>query len=355
MADTELLNVEETSNSPQTAPAAEAPAAPETSMKPDREQQSVLDTIRDASTRAGGFELQNGKVVVKAEPKPETPAGEVRTAAQAPTEQSTEFEDLVINGEAVRVPKSELKNLAQQGYRFTQKTQELAAERRQVEEMKAAALAIVAQQAGNSTAQAELSDEENINLALAEVKERFGKEDDSFEYDPLDLKQQAHFARALNKLDSKLERQQSQREQAARSQQESMSRNEAWEATQRANDPEYNDTIAWALEKIGDDKAPRLKKLLSAADFDALDVAYRTGDTATIGKTMTIVKKAYQGQKLGLPTRQPVNPPRVQSPGNGAAPVRQEAKGDPKQLGTMTHDQKRAWIREEMVKRSKGT
>lgn len=349
MADTELQSVEETSQSPQATTAPAAPAATVTTIAPPENQQSVLDVIRKASNDSGGFELQNGKVVVK---RPEAPAPVTPAAKEQPT---AEFEDLVVNGETVRVPKSELKSLAQQGYRFTQKTQELSAEKRQVEEMKAAVLALMAEQQPD-TGTATESGDANAEKALLAVKEQFGKDDPDFEFDPLDRAQNTAYIRALNKLDTQAERAAQQRTEQDQAQAAREARLSEWEAGQRAADPLYGDAVAYILENVGTPERPisRLKTMLSAADFEAADAAFRNGDTAALNRVVTFAKKTYQTQKLGLSTR-PTTPPLVQSPGNGSKPVHTVVKGDAKVLGTMTKEEKTAWIREEMTRRSRPT
>ena len=344
-----MFAVEETSTSPQATPAAEstkAPAATETTIAPPANQQDVLDTIRKHSEGSGGFELQNGKVVVK---RAEAPAAPV-TPAQ--TEQpATEFEDLVVNGETVRVPKSELKSLAQQGYRFTQKTQELSAKTKQVEELQAAVLALMEQQPTGTAP----DETDTAAKAMNAVKEKFGKDDPNWEYDPLDLQQQVEFTRSLNRFDQQAERDATKREQQTQASAAREARLSEWENGQRAADPTYNDMMAWTLENIGtpEKPVPRLKQLLNAAEYEVANKAFIEGDTAMLGRVVTFAKKQYQTKKLGLSTR-PSVPPTVQSPGNGTKPAAAVVKGDPSELGAMNHDQKRAWIKTEMARRAKG-
>lgn len=71
-----------------------------------------------------------------AEQQEEAPAEESEAEAQAETEeeaapQEPEYEEITWNGEQKRLTKDELKSLAQQGFDYTQKTQQLAEARRQ--------------------------------------------------------------------------------------------------------------------------------------------------------------------------------------------------------------------------------
>ena len=339
----QLFAVEETSPSPQSETVVES--TPETSMIPNAEQQSVLDLIRDASRSAQGFELQQGKVVVKkAAAEPTEPA-----QAQQPV---TEFEELTVNGEAVRVPKSELKNLAQQGYRFTQKTQELAAKSRELDEQ---LLAIQSMQQQPQQRTAEItepaSDDDLIAKAMDTVKQQFGKDDPDFEFDPLDYKQIGAYNSALFKLQAQEAATAQQREAAVRTEAERQQRMNGWENSQRAIDPEYDNVVAWAVEKVetGGVQMPRLKQILSAAQFEVADKAFSTGDTQSLGKIITYVKKAYQQQKLGLPTRSTA-PPLVQSPGTGEVRVQSHGKRDASQLAGMSQEQRVAWIKNNLTK-----
>lgn len=335
----QLFAVEETSTSPQSETAVET--KPETSMIPTADQQSVLDTIRDASRSAQGFELQQGKVVVK----------KAATEPQAQTQQPvTEFEELTVNGESVRVPKSELKSLAQQGYRFTQKTQELAAKSRELDEQLAAIQSM--QQPQRTAEVAEPATEDDlIAKAMETVKQQFGKDDPDFEFDPLDYKQMGAYNSALFKLQSQEAATAHQRELAARTETERVQRMNSWENSQRAIDPEYDNVVAWAVEKIetGGVEMPRLKQILSAAQFEVADKAFSTGDTQSLGKIITYVKKAYQQQKLGLPTKSTA-PPLVQSPGTGEVRVQNHGKRDASQLAGMSQEQRVAWIKNNLTK-----
>ena len=335
----QLFAVEETSTSPQSETAVET--KPETSMIPTADQQSVLDTIRDASRSAQGFELQQGKVVVK----------KAATEPPAQTQQPvTEFEELTVNGESVRVPKSELKSLAQQGYRFTQKTQELAAKSRELDEQLAAIQSM--QQPQRTAEVAEPATEDDlIAKAMETVKQQFGKDDPDFEFDPLDYKQMGAYNSALFKLQSQEAATAQQREAAARTETERVQRMNSWENSQRAIDPEYDNVVSWAVEKIetGGVEMPRLKQILSAAQFEVADKAFSTGDTQSLGKIITYVKKAYQQQKLGLPTKSTA-PPLVQSPGTGEVRVQNHGKRDASQLAGMSQEQRVAWIKNNLTK-----
>lgn len=93
---------------------------------------------------------------------------EAESDAEATDETPEEFEEITWNGETKKVPKSELKDLAQKGFDYTQKTQQLGEAKRQFEaQVKAAQQSFAIQQQ-----QAELIGEvKSLDSQLAQFKE----------------------------------------------------------------------------------------------------------------------------------------------------------------------------------------
>lgn len=369
----EMFAVEDTTTSQTAAPESTpettepkevAPEKVETDLTPNAEQQAILDRIRDASVRAGGYELQNGRVVAKkAEGTPSTQQQLPQQQTQQQTqqtkpEQSEPLVELNYKGQVVQKPLSEVRNLAQKGFAFEQNSfelnrerEELARKAQELEKLLQTTQGIVQQQP------AELSDEEIAQRAMSLVKDKFGKDDPSFEFDPLSPEQTALFNMAVMRLAKANEDQKAQMEAVAQEQQTRDLRMTSWEQAQKTSDPQYDAVIQWVVEPVGYDATnnpvPRIKQILTAEQYAVADQAFRTGDTATLSKIVTFCKAKYQQQKLGLPTKpKTVAVPVVQAPGTdsfSAAPQKNKPFEWPKH--TLTQDERVELIKQRFTPR----
>ena len=343
--DNDIFAVEETTTS-QTAPETtqDTTTAPQTDLTPNAEQQETLDRIRRASGDTGTFQLQNGRVVLAKSER-----------AEQATAQTTEEPTVELNwrGQIVQKPMTEVRNLAQKGFDYeaknfeiNQQRQALAQREAELNQMFQSVQGILPQQATQPTQVAQVTDESQIiSSAMNAVKERFGKDDPSFEYDPLSPEQAAVYNMALYRGVQAA----AEAEKAAiverRQLQDREARLAGWEEQQRASDPLYEETARWVLEPIGRDSSgkeiPRIHEILNGVQLKAFENALATGDTATLSKVATYCKAKYQQQKLGITTRSSVAVPVVQSPGNGQ-PLHQQqsAKTWPKTEHNMTQEQR---------------
>jgi len=333
----------------------------ETDLTPNAEQQSILDRIRDASVRAGGYELQNGRVVAKkAEGTPTQTTQQNQTQQTQTQEQSEPLVELNYKGQVVQKPLSEVRNLAQKGFAFEQNSYELNREREELAR-KAQELDRLLQTMQGFTQQPvateELSDEDIAQRAMSIVKEKFGKDDPAFEFDPLSPEQTALFNMAVVRIAKANEDQKSQMAAAAQEEQSKALRLANWEQAQKASDPQYDSVIQWIVEPVGVDMTnnpiPRIKQILTAEQYAVADQAFRTGDTATLSKIVTYCKAQYQQQPLGLPTRpKPVAPPVVQAPGSDvSAKAPQKGKAFEWPKNTLTQDERVELIKQRFTRR----
>lgn len=349
----DVSQLEETPTSPVTTEQQTTPT-PTPAAPPPRPEDNVLETLRAGDPMGGKkLALVDGKVVAQTvEPKTETKVDDKKgTDVQQP---AVKMVELTVDGEKMMVPEADLPALAQQGVRFTQKTQALAEKEKQLEkqfqELLTAALTkqqVPAEKAANTAPD---DDDDDVASIMAAMKAKFGKDDPDYEYDPLDTKQNAFFVR-LNqaKVNEKAEETRKKEQfEAAEARRAEVLTN--WEAGQRAADPEYDAVITWAMTdtaKPGETPVPRLKTILNAQQYDAMSKAYAEGNTDIIEKGFTYVKKLYQKQKLGLTTTKArVEPPVVQPTGNGAQPVKTTTKRDVSKLKDMDTDERVAWIKE---------
>ena len=343
MPNDDLFAVEETSASQTAAPAADStpseptPAIPqtpaiETDLTPTAEQQDTLNRIRDASSRTGTFQLQNGRVVVAKSAgtptapqnaQPQTPA----QPAQTP-EQSEQMVELNWRGQLVQKPISEVRNLAQKGFDYEAKSFELNQQRQELNQMMQAVQELTANRPPVQQVQPvqpepmEINEAEIAQQALAAVKAKYGKDDPDFEFDPLSPEQAAAYNLATVELARRVLTERDTRQAQENQRKATELRLSSWENQQRSSDPQYGEVVGWVTEQVGTDFAgkpiPRLKQLLTAEQYSAADEALRTGDVATLSKVVNYCKVKFQQQKLGLPTKpQTVTPPVVQAPGNG--------------------------------------
>ena len=344
--DNDIFAVEETTAS-QTAPETtqETTATPQTDLTPNAEQQETLNRIRNASQEAGTFQLQNGRVVLAKSERTE----------QARTEQTTEEPTVELNwrGQVVQKPLTEVRNLAQKGFDYeaknfeiNQQRQALAQREAELNQMFQSVQGILPQKPQQPQQQPQSMDEAQIiSSAMNAVKERFGSDDPSFEYDPLSPEQAAVYNMALYRGVQTA----TEAEKAAlaeqRQRQERDLRLNGWEEQQRAADPLYDETAKWALEPIGRDTSgkeiPRIHEILNGVQLKAFENALATGDTATLSRVANYCKAKYQQQKLGITTRSSVAVPVVQPPGNGQ-PLHQQqsAKTWPKTEHNIPQEQR---------------
>lgn len=313
----------------------------------EESQDTTLDILKKTSVDDGGYTLENGKVVFKTATTKEAAPKEEGTPAEQPDEP---VHELTWNGQKITKKQSETIALAQQGLDYTKKMQAMAEERRQVEQMAAVALEILQKQQPTGTAE---NDDDPVNAAMAAVKEKFGKDDPDFEFDPLDPKQQAHFALTLVKYDKENSLKSEQQVQMQKAVEQQAIKLTSWEEQQRHVDPEYDAVIGWATQNVGtaEKPVPKMKQILSAEQFAAADEAYRSGDTGTLSKVLNYIKKKYQSETLGVSTRPTVQPPTVQRAGNTSVQPPVKATRDAKELAKLDPDQRVAWLKENLTKR----
>jgi hypothetical protein len=345
----DVSQLEETPTSPVTTEQQTTPTPAAT--PPTKPEDNVLETIRSGDPMGGKkLALVDGKVVAQTV-EPRTKVDDKKgTDTQQP---AVKMVELTVDGEKMMVPEADLPALAQQGVRFTQKTQALAEKEKQLEkqfqEILVTALTkqqVPAEKAANTAP----DDDDDVTSIMAAMKAKFGKDDPDYEFDPLDTKQNAHFIRlnqqkVIEKANEDRKKEQIETAEAHRA--EVLTN---WEAGQRAADPDYDTVITWAMNntaKPGETPVPLLKTLLNAQQYDAMSKAYAEGNTDIIEKGFTYVKKLYQKQKLGLTTTKArVEPPVVQPTGNGAPPVKTTTKRDVSKLAAMDTDERVAWIKE---------
>ena len=195
--DNDIFAVEETTAS-QTAPETtqDTTTAPQTDLTPNAEQQETLDRIRRASGDTGTFQLQNGRVVLAKSER-----------AEQATAQTTEEPTVELNwrGQIVQKPMTEVRNLAQKGFDYeaknfeiNQQRQALAQREAELNQMFQSVQGILPQKPQQPQQQPQSMDEAQIiSSAMNAVKERFGSDDPSFEYDPLSPEQAAVYNMAL--------------------------------------------------------------------------------------------------------------------------------------------------------------
>lgn len=367
----EMFAVEDTTTSQTAAPESTpettepkevAPEKVETDLTPNAEQQAILDRIRDASVRAGGYELQNGRVVAKkAEGTPSTQQQLPQQQTQQQTqqtkpEQSEPLVELNYKGQVVQKPLSEVRNLAQKGFAFEQNSFELNREREELAR-KAQELDRLLQTKQAPVVTEELSEDDVVKYAMSLVKEKFGKDDPDFEFDPVSPEQTAAFNMAIVQITKANEDKKAQAAAVMQEQQTRDLRMTSWEQAQKTSDPQYDAVIQWVVEPVGYDATnnpvPRIKQILTAEQYAVADQAFRTGDTATLSKIVTFCKAKYQQQKLGLPTKpKTVAVPVVQAPGAdsfSAAPQKNKPFEWPKH--TLTQDERVELIKQRFTPR----
>lgn len=336
--DNDIFAVEETTAS-QTATETTSEPVVETDLTPNAEQQETLDRIRNSSRDAGTFQLQNGRVVLAKSERAEQDA----TQTDEPTV------ELNWRGQIVQKPMTEVRNLAQKGFDYEARNFEINQQRQALAQREAELNQMFQSVQGILPTQqqpVQVADESQlISSAMDVLKERFGKDDPSFEYDPLSPEQAAVYNMALYRgIQSVAEAEKRVAVEKQQAQERDL-RLSGWEEQQRASDPLYDETAKWALEPIGKDASgrdiPRLQQIMNGVELRAFETALANGDTATLSRVVTFCKAKYQQQKLGITTKSTVAVPVVQPPGNGQQLQRQQsAKTWPKTEHNIPQEQR---------------
>lgn len=273
----------------------------------------------DAQEEGAEPKTEEGKAEpVQAEEKPQTEEAKPET-----TEEPT-FE-IQYNGQKVKVKQSELINLAQQGFDYTKKTQQLAEQRRQYEALIAAA------QVQKETKQQETKPQENrlqaeYNAAVSQAEKLLGIQPGEFnQFDP-----QHNFALQQVIMTGAV-----QRDHAQRQYEEIAREVQAFWAEEQKNPAvaqDVNEHFDEYLLKIGmssPEGAAKAQQLAYAKDRFLREQA-TPEDLVVLKEHWNYVKgELAKAKQPATPTpvpKPPVNPPKTEAPGSS------DTKENPKVL-----------------------